>query len=134
MAVFHDLQLMSLAVLMLASQLDVVSAAVRVSSLYGRGLTGDPFGNAPDPYVKVWCGSTFAGQTEYLKDNAYPRWSAEFNFPKCKANDNLKIEMWDRDEVYDDLLGTFYQTLQNGVSNPTYSLSAGTLTFNLEVK
>ncbi|ROI15284.1 hypothetical protein DPX16_12836 [Anabarilius grahami] len=52
MAVFYDLRLMSLAVLMLASQLDFASAAVRVFGLNAKGLGGDLIGR-PDAYVKI---------------------------------------------------------------------------------
>ncbi|KAK9975704.1 hypothetical protein ABG768_020942 [Culter alburnus] len=113
MAVFHDLRLMSLAVLMLASQLDFASAAVRVFGLHARDII-DAAGNKPDPYVKVWCGSTFGGQTEYIKDTAHPSWSAEFNFPNCKAFDDIKLELWDKDLNYDDKLGTCYSKVENG--------------------
>ncbi|KAL1275499.1 hypothetical protein QQF64_035122 [Cirrhinus molitorella] len=80
--------------LMLASQLDFTSASVRVFGLHARDLTGDPIGNDPDPYVKVWCGGTFGGMTEFRRDSANPSWSAEFNFPNCKAKDDLKFEPW----------------------------------------
>ncbi|XDV24520.1 hypothetical protein PO909_028662, partial [Leuciscus waleckii] len=53
MAVFYDLRLVSLAVLMLASQLDSASAAVRVFDLHAKDLTGDLVENFIDPYVMV---------------------------------------------------------------------------------
>ncbi|XP_067247005.1 perforin-1-like [Chanodichthys erythropterus] len=134
MAVFHDLRLMSLAVLMLASQLDFASAAVRVFGLHARDLTGDPAGNKPDPYVKVWCGSTFGGQTEYIKDTANPSWSAEFNFPNCKANENLKLEVWDKDLNYDDKLGTCTKQVQNGSFSNNCYLNKGTVFYRYEAK
>ncbi|XP_073693801.1 serine/threonine-protein kinase WNK1 [Garra rufa] len=106
MAVFDHLHLVSLTVLMLASQLDFTSASVRLFGLSARQLTGDPFGNDPDPYVKVWCGGSFGGMTEFLRDTADPSWSAEFNFPNCKADDDLVIQVWDKDLNFDDYLGT----------------------------
>uniref|UniRef100_A0A8C2EQG0 Si:ch211-240l19.6 n=1 Tax=Cyprinus carpio TaxID=7962 RepID=A0A8C2EQG0_CYPCA len=97
MAVFDHLWLVSLAVLMLVSQLDFASAGVRVFGLHARDLTGDPAGNKPDPYVKVWCGSAYGGQTEYRKDTTHPMYMQ-----------TLKLEVWDLN--FDDLLGLVYRT------------------------
>ncbi|XP_056311088.1 perforin-1-like [Danio aesculapii] len=134
MAVFNRLRLVSLAVLMLVSQLDFASASVRVFGLYARDLTGDPAGNKPDPYVKIWCGSTFGGQTEYHKDNAHPVWSAEFNFPNCKAKESLKLEVWDKDLNFDDKLGTCTKTVEYGLFSVTCHLSKGSLFYKYELK
>ncbi|KAK7129710.1 hypothetical protein R3I93_019376 [Phoxinus phoxinus] len=134
MAVFHGLRLVSLAVLMLASQLDSASAAVRVFGLHARDLTGDPLGNKPDPYVKVWCGPTSGGQTEYHKDNANPTWSAEFNFPYCKCGEDLKLEVWDKDMTFDDHLGTCTKLVQYGSFTVTCYLNKGTLFYRFEAK
>ncbi|KAL0196322.1 hypothetical protein M9458_009894, partial [Cirrhinus mrigala] len=127
MAVFDRLRLVTLAVLMLASQLDFASAAVRVYGLHASSLTGDPFGNDPDPYVKVWCDSTSGGQTEFRRDNASPSWSAEFYFPNCKANDLLKFEVWDKDLNYDDHLGTCERRVQRGTFSDSCHLQPGAL-------
>ncbi|ROI15286.1 Perforin-1 [Anabarilius grahami] len=132
MAVFYDLRLMSLAVLMLASQLDFASAAVRVFGLNAKGLGGDLIGR-PDAYVKVWCGSTYGGETEHRNSNANPTWSKEFNFPNCNTNDNLKLEVWDKDLVFDDLLGTCGRPVQYGSSTVTcYLTKKGTLFYSYE--
>ncbi len=133
MAVFYHLGLVSLAVLILASQLDFASAAVRVFGLHARDLTGDAAGNKPDPYVKVWCGSTFGGQTEYHKDTANPTWSAEFNFPYCRANETLKMEVWDKDLNYDDHLGTCTKLVQYGSFAVTCYLNKGTVFYRFEL-
>uniref|UniRef100_A0A672SDB2 Si:ch211-240l19.6 n=1 Tax=Sinocyclocheilus grahami TaxID=75366 RepID=A0A672SDB2_SINGR len=130
MAVFYHLRLVSLAVLMLVSLLDVASATVRVFGLHARDLTGDAAGNKPDPYIKVWCGSVFGGQTEYHKDTAHPKWSAEFNFPNCKANETLKLEVWDKDLNYDDRLGTCTKQLQYGSFTVTCYLNKGTVFYS----
>ncbi|XDV24509.1 hypothetical protein PO909_028654 [Leuciscus waleckii] len=134
MAVFYDLRLVSLAVLMLVSQLDSASAAVRVFGFRARGLTGDAAGNPPDPYIKVWCGSTFGGQTEYIKNNANPIWNAEFNFPNCRANQNLRVEVWDKDLNFDDHLGTCTKVVQYGSSPITCYLNKGTMFYSYDAK
>ncbi|ROL52556.1 Perforin-1 [Anabarilius grahami] len=134
MAVFYHVRLMSLVVLMLASQLDVASAAVRVFGLHAKYLTGDPFGNDPDPYVKVWCGSSFGGMTEFHRDTANPSWSAEFNFPNCKANETLSLQVWDKDLNFDDHLGTCIRHLVKESSTITCYLNTGTLFYRYELK
>ncbi|KAK9975705.1 hypothetical protein ABG768_020943 [Culter alburnus] len=130
MAVFHDLRLMSLAMLMLASQLDFASAAVRVFGLNAKGLDGDFIGRS-DTYVKVWCGSTYGGETEQ-HSSTNPTWSKQFNFPNCNTNDNLKLEVWDKDLVFDDLLGTCGRLVQNGSFTVTCYLNEGTLFYSYE--
>ncbi|XDV24508.1 hypothetical protein PO909_028653 [Leuciscus waleckii] len=134
MAVFYDLRLVSLAVLMLASQLDSASAAVRLFGLHAKDLTGDVLLNKPDPYVKVWCGSIFGGQTEYIKDNRNPTWTAEFNFPNCKSGETLKMEVWDQDMNFDDPLGTCGREVQYGSFTITCYLKKGTMFYSYEAK
>ncbi|KAG1952614.1 perforin-1 [Pimephales promelas] len=132
MAVFKDLRLVSLAVLMLVSQLDSASAAVRLFDLHAKDLSGDALLNKPDPYVKVWCGSTFGGQTEYINDNRNPTWSAEFSFPNCISGDNLKMEVWDLDLNFNDPLGTCGRGVQYGSFTITCYLKEGTLIYSYE--
>ncbi|XP_059367869.1 uncharacterized protein LOC132106248 [Carassius carassius] len=132
MAVFDHLGLVSLAVLMLVSLVDFTSGAVRVFGLHAKDLTGDPAGNDPDPYVKVWCGSTFGGMTEFRRDSANPSWSAEFNFPNCKAKDDLKFQVWDKDLNFDDYLGTCVRKVQYESSTGTCELKNGVLYYSFE--
>ncbi|RXN25718.1 C2 domain-containing At1g53590-like protein [Labeo rohita] len=132
MAVFDHLRLVFLAVLMLASQLDFASA-VRLFAIHARDLHGDAAGNPPDPFVKVFCAGIFGGQTEYHKDNANPSWSAVFNFPDCLPNDNLKLEVWDKDLNFDDHLGTCSTKVQYGTNSITCHLSRGVLYYKYEL-
>ncbi|KAK9975696.1 hypothetical protein ABG768_020934 [Culter alburnus] len=125
---------MSLVVLMLASQLDIASTSVRVFGLNAKYLTGDPFGNYPDPYVKVWCGSSFGGMTDFHRDTANPSWSAEFNFPNCKENETLSLQVWDKDLNFDDHLGTCIRQVVKESSAITCNLNTGTLFYRYEVK
>ncbi|KAL6465969.1 hypothetical protein MHYP_G00261020 [Metynnis hypsauchen] len=98
-------RLLSMVVLVLVAHLALTEAAVRVWGIQASGLEGDPTG-PPDPYVKVWCGSSFGGMTEFYRDTHRPSWNAEFHFSNCKANDVLKLEVWDKDLNLDDHLGT----------------------------
>jgi len=126
MAVFNGVRLVSLAVLVLVSQLDSASAAVRVFGLRARGLTGD--------ILKVRCGSSF-GQTESLDDDNNPTWSVEFNFPNCKRYDVLEVELWDKDVFYDEHLATCSEKVlfDRGESIVCGQGPGGTLFFHYEL-
>ncbi|XP_036454623.1 protein unc-13 homolog B-like [Colossoma macropomum] len=127
-------RLMLVAILVIAAHLALTDAAVRAWGMRGFNLKGDPTG-PPDPYLKVWCGSTFGGMTEFHKDNANPTWSAEFYFPNCRANDNLKLEVWDKDLNFDDHLGTCTSQVRSGTHvNINCIVGKGSLSYNFELK
>ncbi|ROL46788.1 Perforin-1 [Anabarilius grahami] len=132
MAIFYHLRLMSLAVLMLVSQQDFANAAVRVYNMQATNLAAsNMFGSKPDPYVKVWCGSSYGGMTDFQQSTRNPVWVAEFNFPNCQAYDNLKLELWDKDRTSDDdLLGTCTTSVQRGSNTEHCSLKKGTLSYS----
>uniref|UniRef100_A0AAY4CNU9 C2 domain-containing protein n=1 Tax=Denticeps clupeoides TaxID=299321 RepID=A0AAY4CNU9_9TELE len=111
------------------SCLCAVQAKVRVWGISGSGITGDPVG-APDPYVKVYCGNSFGGMTDFQKDTANPSWNVEFNFPNSGVGDNLKLEIWDKDLNYDDKLGTCSSTVKSGSYKVTCSFGKGTLFYH----
>ncbi|XP_037387864.1 perforin-1-like [Pygocentrus nattereri] len=126
------LRLMCVAILVIAAHLALTNAAVRVWGLQGFNLKGDPIGH-PDPYVKVWCDSTFGGMTEFQQNNANPIWTAEFNFPNCAAKDILKLEVWDKDTHYDDLLETCYAHVQSGTHANECTVGKGSLRYSYEL-
>ncbi|RXN13461.1 C2 domain-containing At1g53590-like protein [Labeo rohita] len=123
---------MSLAVLMLVFQLNFANAAVRVHSVQASNLAANNmFGSKPDPYVKIWCGSSYGGMTDFQQSTRNPAWVAEFNFPNCQVNDNLKLEVWDKDRSSsDDLLGTCTTYVQRGNHAVPCSLKKGTLYYS----
>ncbi|XP_062398438.1 perforin-1-like [Sardina pilchardus] len=119
--------------LLVLSLLCAANADVYVWGIRGYGMTGDPFGNKPDPYIKAYCGSTFGGMTEFIKDNANPYWSADFSFRDGKAGDTLKLEVWDKDLNFDDHLGNCYSTVSAGSHKVTCNFGKGTLEYHYEV-
>ncbi|ROL52554.1 Perforin-1 [Anabarilius grahami] len=132
MAIFHNLQLMSLAVLLLASQLHFANAGIRLFGLHARDLKSSV--ERPDAYLKIWCGATFGGMTHYIKNNSNPTWSTEFGFPNCKENENVQLEVWDHDIAKDDHLGTCYFQVKYGSGKGTCYLSKGTVFYSYEAK
>uniref|UniRef100_A0A8C7Q6C9 C2 domain-containing protein n=1 Tax=Oncorhynchus mykiss TaxID=8022 RepID=A0A8C7Q6C9_ONCMY len=117
---------LSLGLLFLCMLVGVHGANVRVSGLHASGLRGDPAGNYPDPYVKVWCGGKSGGMTDWHKDTQNPSWSAVFNFLNVPSSASLKFEIWDKDLNFDDHLGTCTTNLQLGSHSVTCGLSSGT--------
>uniref|UniRef100_A0A672SFL6 Si:ch211-240l19.7 n=1 Tax=Sinocyclocheilus grahami TaxID=75366 RepID=A0A672SFL6_SINGR len=134
MAVFCHLWLASLVVLVLVSQLDFASAAVIVYDLHANDLSGDAAGNEPDPYLKIWCGGSFE-QTNYITDNSNPHWTGGFTFSSCNSGDKLKLEVWDKDQSYDDYLGWYSGPVGTGANNHIFfSVGQGTMFLSYDVK
>ncbi|XP_012685231.2 perforin-1-like [Clupea harengus] len=118
--------------LLVLSLLCVATADVRVWGIRAYGLSGDAW-SPPDPYVKVFCGNAFGGTTEFIKNNANPSWSAAFSFPHGRPGDALKLEVWDKDLMRDDHLGTCTTTVQNGSNSMSCSLRKGRVQFRYEL-
>uniref|UniRef100_A0A8C1IB53 Si:ch211-240l19.7 n=2 Tax=Cyprinus carpio TaxID=7962 RepID=A0A8C1IB53_CYPCA len=133
MAVFYHLRLVSLAVLMLVSQLDFSSAAVVLSGLKGTNLPGDALGNSPDPYVKIWCGGEYK-KTNHFPGTSYPVWTSSYSFSGCRSGQTLELQVWDQDVKYDDLLGSFRTTVRTGSISGSFSVGKGKMYFKYDVK
>lgn len=129
----YNLRLACLAMLMMAFHLEFASAAVEVSGLQAKYLSGDIPPNPPDPYVKVWCGNSFGGMTEFQRDKSSPKWSAGFSFSNCRIGDTLKLEVWDKDLNVDDHLFTCTKKLARRYEDVTCSMSSGTLYYTYRV-
>ncbi|KAJ1125612.1 hypothetical protein NDU88_004037 [Pleurodeles waltl] len=82
-------------------------ATMAVVVVEANGLKGDAAGNPPDPYVKVFYdGREY--RTNWVKDNANPRWNAVFSIGAVMLSPSkqLVLEAWDKDVTYDDRLGS----------------------------
>ncbi|XP_017285376.1 perforin-1-like [Kryptolebias marmoratus] len=90
-------------------------------------LKGDLVGNT-DSYVKMWYGSMYR-RTRMIRSN-YPRWNAYYNLGKVDTQFGLKIEVWDEDVRFDDLLGSCVKYLSQGSHSFTCSAKRG----GIEVK
>ncbi|XP_052411161.1 perforin-1 isoform X2 [Carassius gibelio] len=133
MAVFYHLRLVSLTVLMLVSLLDFSSAAVVVSGLRGYNLPGDNLGNAPDPYVKIFCGGEYK-KTNYFQGKRDPEWTSSYSFSGCKSGHTLELQVWDQDVKFDDLLGSSSITVRPGTNSGSFSVGKGKMNFRYSVK
>merc|ERR1712212_410229 len=111
-----------LGVLFLCGLTAVHGYHVRVTNLNASYLYGGFFSD-PDPYVKVWCGAHFGGMTEVAENTRNPSWHAEFNFVNVSVGDELTLDVWDRDVLYDDHLGTCTTNITAGTNEESCSLN-----------
>ncbi|XP_014875173.1 perforin-1-like isoform X2 [Poecilia latipinna] len=72
-----------------------------VSIVQGWNLYGDVIGKT-DGYAKLHYGS-IQRKTRMIQSDD-PKWNAEFNLGKVDTSLQMKIEVWDQDSKYDDLL------------------------------
>ncbi|XP_053337429.1 perforin-1-like [Clarias gariepinus] len=132
MMFFSSPQLVYLTVFLLACLAFPSDALLRVYGMNGKGLDGDVL-NPPEPYVKVFVRNILMGQTYVINSSSNPTWSTNVVSSTAKVNDEVKLQVWDKDIKYDDLLGTCYATVRSGINSFRCSLSkGGTLSYMTE--
>ncbi|XP_057686840.1 perforin-1-like [Corythoichthys intestinalis] len=113
--------------LLVLSALAVAQAQLKVFNLRASGLPSDILG-ITDGYVKVFCSSEYLGKTEVRDDNANPWWEEEFSHFKAQEGDVLRLEVYDRDLVFHDLLGVCQRQIRPGThEHDCYLKKGGTL-------
>ncbi|XP_072288713.1 perforin-1-like [Eucyclogobius newberryi] len=119
-----------LPLLLLLLGVSLSQAQLRIYDLRASGLDADPTTRA-DGYVKVFCNGASLGQTSFKKDEANPWWSEEFTYYNTQGNILLKLEVHDRDLMYDDWLGGCERTVKAGTHRENCPLQkGGTLYFS----
>ncbi|CAK6959546.1 perforin-1-like [Scomber scombrus] len=117
---------LSLLLLVLCA-LTVAEAGLRVFNMRATNIPSDAFGPG-DGYVKVSCGSVNIGTTSVILNNPNPWWNEQFSYFSAKEDDLLRLEVYDRDLVFDDLLGTCTQSIRVGTyENDCYLTEGGIL-------
>ncbi|MBI3822697.1 MAG: alpha/beta hydrolase [Planctomycetes bacterium] len=87
----------------------------------------------PDPYVKAWVYDSTGAQADYGEtgirwDTLGPIWNEDI--VKAKAGQKIKIEVWDKDLKYDDLIGARSVTLTQGlIDKGSFILQFGQVKF-----
>lgn len=104
----------SFSVLMLVlSSLHVVQSQFRLFNLQASDLPSDLLGTT-DGYVKVFCGAASLGKTSVRRDTVDPWWEEEFSHFLAQENDVLRLEVYDSDLLFDDLLGVCQRQIKLG--------------------
>ncbi|XP_027872719.1 perforin-1-like [Xiphophorus couchianus] len=98
-----------------------------VTIVRGWNLYGDVIGKT-DGYAKMYYGS-ISHQTQVIISDE-PQWNAEFDLGKVDTSLALKIEVWDQDWKYHDLLIECMKYLSQGTQTFTCKSALG----NVEVK
>merc|ERR1719228_811366 len=106
----------SLGVLLLLCALHAVPsrAGLAVSDLRGNKIPSPNLLGTPDAYVKVFSGTTDLGRTATRNNNRNPWWDEDFHHFQAREGDVLKLEVYDDDILFDDLIGTCTRTIQVG--------------------
>ena len=90
-------------------------------------LYADPFSKA-DAFVKMYYDGKYE-ETRMITDDDYPEWNAYFNFGSVEVGLRMKLEVWDKDVYYDDLVGRCYLYPERGIHSMRCRLSTGVLYF-----
>ncbi|XP_054630069.1 uncharacterized protein LOC129180061 [Dunckerocampus dactyliophorus] len=110
--------------LLVLGYLTVAQAQIRLYNLRASNLPADILGTT-DGYVKVFCGPASLGKTAVRNNNVNPWWTEEFSYFKAQENDVLRLEVYDRDVLFDDLLGVCQRQLRPGTHEHDCFLKKG---------
>ncbi|XP_058495540.1 perforin-1-like [Solea solea] len=87
------------------------------------GLKGDLIGNT-EAYVKMWYANHYR-RTHMIRSN-YPYWNSRYYLGNVDTHLGLRIEVWDKDVRFDDLLGSCVRYLSRGTHRFTcYAKNGG---------
>ncbi|XP_021169796.1 perforin-1 [Fundulus heteroclitus] len=116
--------------LLVLCALSLAQAQLRLFNLRASKLPSDLFGTT-DGYVKVFCGAATLGKTSVRKDTVNPWWEEEFAHFQAQENEVLRLEVYDSDLVFDDLLGVCQRQMQLGThQHDCYLEKGGTLHYS----
>ncbi|XP_071208318.1 perforin-1-like isoform X3 [Salvelinus alpinus] len=124
-----SLGLLVLCTLALVHLHDLHGGPIRVWDIRAANLKGWLF-SKPNPYLKVWCGSSFHGKSNTLKRQRNPIWPDEFNFANIINNSVLTLEVWDDIIGLDHHMGTCTTTIHPGTHSETCQLKRGTVYYS----
>ncbi|XP_008333811.1 protein C2-DOMAIN ABA-RELATED 9-like isoform X2 [Cynoglossus semilaevis] len=124
---FEAMASSSSSLLLFLCGLSLAAAQLRVFNLRASGLPSDLLGTT-DGYVTVFCASNSLGKTSVRNNNANPWWEEEFSYFKAQEGDVLRLEVHDRDVLFDDLIGVCQRQIKVGTnSHDCYLKKGGTL-------
>lgn len=91
---------------------DFVAVGATIPALNQSGGSWDAFSGLPDPLLKATSGAA-AGETTYAPDTLSPQWNKVVlsGLSASALQANLKIELFDSDTAFDDVIGGCAVTL-----------------------
>ncbi|XP_071392161.1 perforin-1-like [Centroberyx affinis] len=110
--------------LLVLCSLAAVEARLQLFNLRASDLPSGLLGTT-DGYVKVFCGSATLGETSVRDNNANPWWDEKFSHFGARQNDVLRLEVYDSDFLYDDLLGICQRQIKMGTHEHDCFLKKG---------
>lgn len=96
------------------------------------GLKPDYFSQS-DGFVKIFFNGMY-GETETVLNNNDPDWNAMYDFGSVELGQKLRLEVWDSDVFFSDILGTCVVTPEQGIHFLMCQLDQGALFFYYNVK
>ncbi|XP_040052745.2 uncharacterized protein LOC120831387 [Gasterosteus aculeatus] len=99
--------------LLVLCSLTLTDAQFKLFNLRATDLSANLLGR-PDAYVKVSCGSSDLGETSVSRNQKNPWWEEEFATYKGQENDVMRLEVFDKDLFFDDLLGVCQRQIKRG--------------------
>ncbi|XP_047447358.1 perforin-1-like [Mugil cephalus] len=114
-------------ILLVLSSLGVAQSQLKVYNLRASKLPSNLV-STTDGYVKVFSGSASLGKTSARNNDANPWWDEEFAYFSALENEVLRLEVYDDDILFDDLLGVCQRQIQLGThEHDCYLEKGGTL-------
>ncbi|XP_042277964.1 perforin 1.5 [Thunnus maccoyii] len=96
------------------------------------GLKADTF-TKTDAYIKIFYNGIYE-ETETVMDDNNPVWNVTYNFGSVELGQDLRFEVWDRDVLYNDLVGKCLIFPERGTHSLSCQLRKGVLYFTYTIK
>lgn len=96
------------------------------------GLRADTF-TKTDAYVKIFYNGMYE-ETETVMDDNNPVWNATYDFGSVEVGQELRLEVWDRDVLYNDVAGRCVAVPERGTHSFSCQLKKGVLYFTYVAK
>ncbi|KAM9858608.1 perforin 1.5 [Aulostomus maculatus] len=95
------------------------------------GLRADTF-TKTDAYVKIFYNGLYE-ETETVLDDNDPVWNVTYYFGSVEVGHELRLEVWDRDVLYNDVAGICIISPERGTHSQSCQLSKGVLYFTYSI-
>nr|XP_020499115.1 perforin-1-like [Labrus bergylta] len=95
------------------------------------GLRADTF-TKTDAYVKIFYNGMYE-ETETVMDNNDPVWNSTYDFGSVELGQEMRFEVWDRDVIYNDVVGRCVVFPERGSRSLSCQLKKGVLYFSYTI-